>query len=203
MALASRPPLTTVDLEFEELGRRTANLLLDAIAGSAHPGGWNSRPGWSPRVHARHLSHRIVARTSAVGPPSPARLGRVLRKLLIGVAVIATFVAGVAPRAWSFPADPTRGVVKQLAFLRAEIEGGAATPPKAVPGGLLLPQRPLRTDLGAGRARRPGPLGRCGRRGAVGLDRLQSADGTAPFDASLKPEYGVFHAAGRTGYAAD
>ena len=48
-----------------------------------------------------------------------------LRKLLIGVAVIATFVAGVAPRAWSFPTDPTRGVVKQLAFLRAEIEGGA------------------------------------------------------------------------------
>ena len=28
----------------------------------------------------------------------------------------------------------------------------------------------------------------------MGLDRLQSADGTAPFDASLKPEYGVFHA---------
>ncbi|MFG1908982.1 LacI family DNA-binding transcriptional regulator [Kribbella sp. NPDC048928] len=38
MALASRPPLTTVDMELEELGRRTANLLLDAIAGSPHPG---------------------------------------------------------------------------------------------------------------------------------------------------------------------
>jgi LacI family transcriptional regulator len=38
MALASRPPLTTVDLELEELGRRTAQLLLDAIAGAGHPG---------------------------------------------------------------------------------------------------------------------------------------------------------------------
>jgi LacI family transcriptional regulator len=38
MALASRPPLTTVDLELEELGRRTAQLLLDAIAGVGHPG---------------------------------------------------------------------------------------------------------------------------------------------------------------------
>lgn len=38
MALASRPPLTTVDMGLEELGRRTANLLLDAIAGSPHPG---------------------------------------------------------------------------------------------------------------------------------------------------------------------
>ncbi|HEY3508927.1 LacI family DNA-binding transcriptional regulator [Kribbella sp. NPDC051137] len=38
MALASRPPLTTVDMQLEELGRRTAKLLLDAIAGSPRPG---------------------------------------------------------------------------------------------------------------------------------------------------------------------
>jgi LacI family transcriptional regulator len=38
MALASRPPLTTVDLELEELGRRTAQLLLEAIAGTGYPG---------------------------------------------------------------------------------------------------------------------------------------------------------------------
>jgi LacI family transcriptional regulator len=38
MALASRPPLTTVDLALEELGRRTAQLLLDAIAGAGNPG---------------------------------------------------------------------------------------------------------------------------------------------------------------------
>ncbi|GAA1679361.1 LacI family DNA-binding transcriptional regulator [Kribbella yunnanensis] len=38
MALASRPPLTSVDLRLEELGRRAANLLLDAIAGNPHHG---------------------------------------------------------------------------------------------------------------------------------------------------------------------
>ncbi|TQM15169.1 LacI family DNA-binding transcriptional regulator [Pseudonocardia kunmingensis] len=38
MALASRPPLTTVDLELEELGRHAARLLLDAVAGRAHRG---------------------------------------------------------------------------------------------------------------------------------------------------------------------
>ncbi|MGW6198735.1 LacI family DNA-binding transcriptional regulator [Kribbella sp. NPDC055110] len=38
MALASRPPLTTVDMELEELGRRTANLLLDVIAGTPQRG---------------------------------------------------------------------------------------------------------------------------------------------------------------------
>lgn len=38
MALASRPPLTTVDLRLEELGRRAAALLLEKIAGTAHHG---------------------------------------------------------------------------------------------------------------------------------------------------------------------
>ncbi|NIK55936.1 LacI family DNA-binding transcriptional regulator [Kribbella shirazensis] len=38
MALASRPPLTTVDLRLEELGRRAATLLLEAIDGRAHHG---------------------------------------------------------------------------------------------------------------------------------------------------------------------
>lgn len=38
MALACRPPLTTVDLELEELGRRAAQMLLDAVAGRPHHG---------------------------------------------------------------------------------------------------------------------------------------------------------------------
>jgi LacI family transcriptional regulator len=38
MALASRPPLTTVDLRLEELGRRTAQLLLEMIGGAACSG---------------------------------------------------------------------------------------------------------------------------------------------------------------------
>jgi LacI family transcriptional regulator len=54
MAMASRPPLTTVDMELEELGRRTANLLLDAIAGSLHPG-------------PKHLPTRLITRESTLG----------------------------------------------------------------------------------------------------------------------------------------
>lgn len=38
MALSSRPPLTTIDLRLEDLGRRAAELLLDAIAGHPHHG---------------------------------------------------------------------------------------------------------------------------------------------------------------------
>jgi LacI family transcriptional regulator len=38
MAQASRPPLTTVDLELEELGRAAARMLLDAVAGQPHRG---------------------------------------------------------------------------------------------------------------------------------------------------------------------
>jgi len=38
MALASRPPLTTVDLQLEDLGRRAAETLLDSIGGQPHHG---------------------------------------------------------------------------------------------------------------------------------------------------------------------
>jgi len=38
MTLASRPPLTSVDLQLEELGRHAAQLLLEAIAGRHHRG---------------------------------------------------------------------------------------------------------------------------------------------------------------------
>ena len=38
MALASRPPLTSVDLQLEELGRHTAQLLLEAIGGTRRRG---------------------------------------------------------------------------------------------------------------------------------------------------------------------
>jgi LacI family transcriptional regulator, galactose operon repressor len=38
MVSACRPPLTTVDLELQQLGRYAAEFLLDAIAGEPHPG---------------------------------------------------------------------------------------------------------------------------------------------------------------------
>ena len=49
MALASRPPLTTVDLRLEELGRCAARLLLDAVAGRPHPGTMLLAPRLVPR----------------------------------------------------------------------------------------------------------------------------------------------------------
>jgi LacI family transcriptional regulator len=55
MALASRPPLTSVDLRLEDLGRRAANLLLDAIAGSPHHG-------------VLELPAQLVPRESTLGP---------------------------------------------------------------------------------------------------------------------------------------
>jgi LacI family transcriptional regulator len=54
MALASRPPLTTVDLRLQDLGQRAASLLLDAIAG-------HSRPG------VQRISPHLVVRESTVG----------------------------------------------------------------------------------------------------------------------------------------
>jgi LacI family transcriptional regulator, galactose operon repressor len=54
MALASRPPLTTVDLQLEELGRCAARHLLDAIAGRPHPG-------------VTSLTPRLVIRESTAG----------------------------------------------------------------------------------------------------------------------------------------
>ena len=54
MALASRPPLTTVDLELEELGRRTAQLLLTGIAGTPTPG-------------VLELPTRLITRESTLG----------------------------------------------------------------------------------------------------------------------------------------
>lgn len=38
MSLACRPPLTTVDMELKRFGRRAATMLLEAIAGTPHPG---------------------------------------------------------------------------------------------------------------------------------------------------------------------
>ncbi|MDX2972682.1 LacI family DNA-binding transcriptional regulator [Kribbella solani] len=55
MALASRPPLTTVDLGLEDLGRRAATLLLEAIAGKPHHG-------------VLELPIHLITRESTLGP---------------------------------------------------------------------------------------------------------------------------------------
>jgi LacI family transcriptional regulator len=54
MSLASRPPLTTVDMELERLGQRAAELLIAAIEGS-------------PAHGVEQLAPRLVARASTLG----------------------------------------------------------------------------------------------------------------------------------------
>jgi LacI family transcriptional regulator len=53
MATACRPPLTTVDLRLEELGRCAAQFVLDAIGGVPHPG-------------VTRLAPRLVVRSSTL-----------------------------------------------------------------------------------------------------------------------------------------
>ena len=54
MATACRPPLTTIDLQLEDLGRCAARFVLDAIAGTPHAG-------------VTRLQPRLVIRASTVG----------------------------------------------------------------------------------------------------------------------------------------
>ncbi|MFF0340085.1 hypothetical protein [Kribbella sp. NPDC004875] len=119
-----------------------------------------------------------------------------LRKLVIGVAVIATLVAGVGTARLVLPwTDPTRSVVKQLTFLRAEIESGAdRTAQKQFPEGYFFLN--VLYGLSWVQVGVDDPARSADATAEVrwALDRLDSADGTAPFDRSLKPEYGVFYA---------
>ena len=119
-----------------------------------------------------------------------------LRKLLIGVAVIATVVAIVGTARLVLPrTDPTRGVVKQLAFLRAEIEGGAdhAAQQQFPEGYFFLNALYGLTWVQVGLAD-PARSADAAAEARWALDRLKSPDGTAAFDASLRPRYGVFYA---------
>jgi hypothetical protein len=111
-------------------------------------------------------------------------LTQVLRKLLIGVAVIATMVAGVGTARLVVPrTDPTHGVVKQLAFLRAQIEGGAdhAAQKQFPEGYFFLNALYGLTWVQVGLAD-PDRSVDATAEARWALDRLQSADGTGPFD---------------------
>ncbi|HEY9336676.1 MAG TPA: hypothetical protein VIQ79_19720 [Kribbella sp.] len=119
-----------------------------------------------------------------------------LRKLVIGVAVVATLVAGVGTARLVLPwTDPARGVVKQLAFLRAELEGGAdLAAQKQFPEGFFF----LNVLYGLSWVQvgidDPARSAHATAEVRWALDRIASEDGTAPFDASLQPRYGVFYA---------
>ncbi|WP_410785842.1 hypothetical protein [Kribbella sp. C-35] len=119
-----------------------------------------------------------------------------LRKVVIGVAVIATVVAGVGTARLVLPwTDPARGVVKQLAFLRAELEGGAdLAAQKQFPEGYFF----LNVLYGLNWVQvgidDPARSADASAEVRWALARIASTDGTAPFDESLQPQYGVFYA---------
>ncbi len=121
---------------------------------------------------------------------------QVLRKVVIGVAVIATVVAGVGTARLVLPwTDPARGVVKQLAFLRAELEGGAdLAAQKQFPEGYFF----LNVLYGLNWVQvgidDPARSADASAEVRWALARIASTDGTAPFDESLQPQYGVFYA---------
>jgi hypothetical protein len=117
----------------------------------------------------------------------------VLRKLVIGVAVIATLVAGVGTA--RLVLDPTGGVVKQLTYLRTEIEGGAdRAAQKQFPEGYFFLN--VLYGLSWVQVGLDDPARSVDATAEVrwALDRLAATDGTAPFDESLQPQYGVFYA---------
>ncbi|WP_344191485.1 hypothetical protein [Kribbella karoonensis] len=119
-----------------------------------------------------------------------------LRKLVIGVAVIATVVAGVGTARLVLPwTDPTHGVPKQLAFLRTEIEQGAdRNAQKQFPEGYFFLNVLYGLSWVQVGVSDPARAADASIQVRWALDRLDSADGTAPFDKSLKPQYGVFYA---------
>ncbi|TCN40522.1 hypothetical protein EV644_106451 [Kribbella orskensis] len=116
-----------------------------------------------------------------------------LRKVLVVLAVLFA-VAGTARLVLPRP-DPREGAVKQLAFLRAAIDDGADHDAQQLfPEGyffvnVLYGLTWVQVGLDSP-ARAPEAL----REANWALQRIQSPDGTAPFDAALTPRYGVFHA---------
>lgn len=116
-----------------------------------------------------------------------------LRKLVIGVAVIATLAAGVGTA--RLVLDPTGGVVRQLTYLRAEIEGGAdRAAQKQFPEGYFFLN--VLYGLSWVQVGLDDPVRSVDATAEVrwALDRLAATDGTAPFAESLQPQYGVFYA---------
>ncbi|GAA1607008.1 hypothetical protein GCM10009789_71660 [Kribbella sancticallisti] len=119
-----------------------------------------------------------------------------LRKLLVGVAVLATLDSLVATARLVLPrADPEDSAVKQLRFLRGAIEGGADHDAQRLfpEGYFFLNVLYGLTWVQVGLAE-PARTEDALREARWSLDRVQSPAGTAPFDPALTPRYGVFHA---------
>ncbi|MFG1603908.1 hypothetical protein [Actinoplanes sp. NPDC049265] len=120
---------------------------------------------------------------------------RIFRMLRAGLAVAVCLGALIAAVRLVVADDNPASVRRQLAFLRSELESGAAHDAQAMfPEGyffLYALYGLTEVDLGLGRP----PGERAGELTAArwALAALDSADGRAPFDAGLTPSYGVFY----------
>jgi hypothetical protein len=119
-----------------------------------------------------------------------------MRRVLVVLALLASLLSLVGAARLVLPRpDPTSGAVKQLAFLRSAIDDGADHKAQQLfPEGYFF----LNALYGlawvqVGLASGPHSQDAL-RESRWALGRLDSADGTAPFDSALQPRYGVFHA---------
>jgi hypothetical protein len=108
-----------------------------------------------------------------------ARLARIVAAIIVSVVALGGAVRLVGP------AQTTASVRRQLAFLRSELDGGAATlAQQQFPEGyffLYVLYGLTAVDLGDASSAR------------WALSHLESAEGRAPFDSTLAPAYGIFY----------
>ena len=123
-------------------------------------------------------------------------VGRVLRKVLVGIAVLAVLMAGIGTARLVLPrGDAADGAVKQLRFLREEIEAGAdQDAQRQFPEGYFFLNVLYGLTWVQVGLEDSGRAAEAARQARWSLERIKSPDGTAPFDASLTPRYGIFHA---------
>ncbi|MEV8512104.1 hypothetical protein [Dactylosporangium sp. NPDC051484] len=120
------------------------------------------------------------------------RVMRVLRLVL--AAVVTVCALGGLARLHSPTLGPGGAAVRQLGFLRAELDGGAGDGAQAMfPEGYFFLHALYGlawVDVGRHRTDRAEAL----REARWALSKLDAPQGTAPFSAGLTPRYGVFYA---------
>lgn len=114
---------------------------------------------------------------------------------VVGLLIAVLALLGAGRFVWPAPHDVPRSAVAQLHFLRDAIDGGADHDAQGMfPEGYFF----LNALYGlawvqVGQAE-PDHAEQALREARWALARLESPDGTAPFDAGLRPAYGIFHA---------
>lgn len=124
-----------------------------------------------------------------------SRVRTAARVLGLAVAVAVTAGAALSAARLVLPADDPDPVRRQLTFLRAALEDGAAEDAQRMfPEGYFFSYALYGlAHVGLGRDEPPADRADEIREAAWALDRLDSAAGRAPFDAGLTPAYGVFY----------